>query len=268
LQVRGQNNSFTLIEFVVPKRRDSRVTRACNGFTLIELLVVIAIIAILAAILFPVFAKAREKARQSSCLSNLRQYGTALNMYIQDYDEKLPMNSFLAGTCVATFYWSVAPYVKNLEINRCPSQPQAMNLINLVGAPCAGSPPFTSYAVNASLIVNGFAPGVKTAPLAAINKPGETAALYDGNTATTLVPITLYDGSASQTQQQIVQAPHNDTYDVGFIDGHVKAVQAKETGTATQFSAIGPANVQLKTYTIGANGGFYTGRRDCMAWVP
>ena len=61
-----------------------------SGFTLIELLVVIAIIAILAAILFPVFAQAREKARQSACLSNTRQIGTALSMYIQDYDEMTP----------------------------------------------------------------------------------------------------------------------------------------------------------------------------------
>ncbi len=68
-----------------------------GAFTLIELLVVIAIIAILAAILFPVFAKAREKARQSSCSSNLKQLGTSLRMYAQDYDELLPRNDNYAS---------------------------------------------------------------------------------------------------------------------------------------------------------------------------
>ena len=65
-----------------------------RGFTLIELLVVIAIIAILAAILFPVFAQAREKARQASCLSNCKQIGTASNMYVQDYDETFPSHKW------------------------------------------------------------------------------------------------------------------------------------------------------------------------------
>src|SRR2546426_8289250 len=71
-----------------PERRRDRPQP--SGFTLIELLVVIAIIAILAAILFPVFAQAREKARQSTCLSNQKQLGTAMSMYIQDYDERFP----------------------------------------------------------------------------------------------------------------------------------------------------------------------------------
>src|SRR5215831_17495835 len=88
-----------------------------SGFTLIELLVVIAIIAILAAILFPVFAQAREKARQTSCLSNHKQYALATLMYVQDNDETFPPSTFLApGFCVGTFYQVVDPYVKNQQI--------------------------------------------------------------------------------------------------------------------------------------------------------
>ena len=119
-----------------------------KGFTLIELLVVIAIIAILAAILFPVFAQAREKARMTSCLSNLKQMGTAFIMYLDDYDETFPpyiqLNS--SGQPIANNDWStpggwrdaytakgvggrvyawhdsIFPYVKNLKMFKCPSR--------------------------------------------------------------------------------------------------------------------------------------------------
>src|ERR671915_2414483 len=87
------------------------------GFTLIELLVVIAIIAILAAILFPVFAQAREKARQSACLSNTKQLGSAVMMYTQDYDETFALNLYLlnpSNGTVFSFYDAHLPYTKNV----------------------------------------------------------------------------------------------------------------------------------------------------------
>jgi prepilin-type N-terminal cleavage/methylation domain-containing protein/prepilin-type processing-associated H-X9-DG protein len=92
-----------------------------RGFTLIELLVVIAIIAIRAAILFPVFARAREKARQSSCLSNLKQIGLACLMYVQDYDEISPAAHMYDGE-----WWGelVMPYMKNEQILVCQSMKQ------------------------------------------------------------------------------------------------------------------------------------------------
>ena len=105
-----------------------------RGFTLIELLVVIAIIAILAAILFPVFAQAREKARQASCQSNLKQIGLAFKMYVQDYDEKWPQSSPIPccsngrlGSTGKDFGFNgwvsnaLIPYTKNQQIYICPS---------------------------------------------------------------------------------------------------------------------------------------------------
>jgi len=91
-----------------------------RGFTLIELLVVIAIIAILAAILFPVFATAREKARQASCLSNTKQLGTAVMMYNQDYDELMPL--FKVTSPRNTWVGLIQPYIKNWAMAKCPNQ--------------------------------------------------------------------------------------------------------------------------------------------------
>jgi len=107
--------------FSPPKR-----SRTASGFTLIELLVVIAIIAILAAILFPVFAQAREKARQTSCLSNTKQIGLGLTMYVQDADEMFPTAYYYkdnAGQPGGYFHWTalIMPYVKNESMYVCPS---------------------------------------------------------------------------------------------------------------------------------------------------
>ncbi len=100
-------------------------TRKVKGFTLIELLVVIAIIAILAAILFPVFARARENARRASCSSNLKQIGLGILQYSQDYDEQwVPKDFWWNGSGqVPSWRQNVQPYVKSTQLFSCPSNP-------------------------------------------------------------------------------------------------------------------------------------------------
>src|SRR3954451_12245993 len=98
--------------------------RARRAFTLIELLVVISIIAILAAILFPVFARARENARRSSCQSNLKQISLGIIQYVQDYDETYPMiYNHIVGRTPPYQCWGewVQPYVKSQQVFTCPS---------------------------------------------------------------------------------------------------------------------------------------------------
>jgi len=115
----------------MPEQRESQNIRLRSAFTLIELLVVIAIIAILAAILFPVFSQAREKARAISCLSNMKQMATATMMYQQDYDEVLffrsssatqVMRTPISNSSNASRWWNVImPYIKSNQLFACPS---------------------------------------------------------------------------------------------------------------------------------------------------
>src|SRR5471032_1752630 len=106
------------------RHRQGEVTRR-KGFTLIELLVVIAIIAILAAILFPVFARARENARRASCQSNLKQIGLGMLQYAQDYDERIPFGVFAGygNSLPDGIGWAgpLYPYLKSAQIFVCPS---------------------------------------------------------------------------------------------------------------------------------------------------
>jgi prepilin-type N-terminal cleavage/methylation domain-containing protein/prepilin-type processing-associated H-X9-DG protein len=164
-----------------------------RAFTLIELLVVIAIIAILAAILFPVFAQAREKARQTSCLSNVKQIGTAMMMYVQDYDEVWPRSDVCyagvgvipgapatsATGCTASpfgqrlnhFKWWawLFPYTKNVQIFRCPSKTPTVTRWN------NGAELDNAYALNLS--VTGTTVGFNPAATPFINAPFQGGSL-------------------------------------------------------------------------------------------
>lgn len=142
--------------------------RAAKGFTLIELLVVIAIIAILAAILFPVFARARENARRSSCQSNLKQIALSIFQYTQDYDEKL--NPVKQGYTPWPVY--LQPYIKSTQILVCPS----------ISGAHIKEVDYASYGMNINLNQNGPGGAIPVGiSLASINNPAEIIMLADDN---------------------------------------------------------------------------------------
>ena len=208
-----------------------------RGFTLIELLVVIAIIAILAAILFPVFAKAREKARQASCLSNCKQLSLAILQYAQDFDERYPKcwSSFNGSGSAVRWYWysdtfpgSLFPYVKNKQVYVCPSSTPG------------------DYGVNATIMIQG---GTTARAMAEVAKPSETVLMADvtarGGDYTTgmggnwqggseLRPITAANlalaGPGTACNCRSLWAPrHNGLANVAFVDGHCKAMTSEAT---------------------------------------
>lgn len=123
-----------------------------DGFTLIELLVVIAIIAILSAVLFPVFASAREKARQTACASNMKQVGFALLQYAADYDESWVRDgecaTVVSGTCGAIYQWrqTIQPYIKSVQVAICPDNPNGGMTARGAVAPYPAV--YISYAAN------------------------------------------------------------------------------------------------------------------------
>jgi prepilin-type N-terminal cleavage/methylation domain-containing protein/prepilin-type processing-associated H-X9-DG protein len=225
--------------------------RHCSAFTLIELLVVIAIIAILAAMLFPVFSRAREKARQTTCLSNLRQLGAATMMYVQDYDGTYPMSAYLAGSNVATFNTQIAPYVKNNQLGQCPSEPEAMDQVAMFVFFGLGpaTPRYVSYATNLSVLADRFMPpGAPVVRESEIPRPADTVMLYDGNVS---------DGFPRVLP---VQARHNGMFNANYADGHGKAISATEVGSIPQLGTTD----DLTLYRIGADGGYYSGRTEAQ----
>jgi prepilin-type N-terminal cleavage/methylation domain-containing protein/prepilin-type processing-associated H-X9-DG protein len=213
-----------------------------KGFTLIELLVVIAIISILAAILFPVFARARENARRASCMSNLKQIGLGVMMYTQDYDEKYPPDVNSSGTVakpedgwwyspggVNWIFWqqTIYPYTKNDQIYICPSK-------DISAYTGVSRFLYGGYGINTLLST----PSNRTpASLASIQLPASTYHIIDAtnwriepyyaveyNSGFGQVPGTaslIKKGPASPSAD-LESGRHLEGVNVEFADGHVK----------------------------------------------
>jgi prepilin-type N-terminal cleavage/methylation domain-containing protein/prepilin-type processing-associated H-X9-DG protein len=170
-------------------RKDPAFTPITSAFTLIELLVVIAIIAILAAILFPVFAQAREKARATACLSNGKQIGLGIMMYSQDYDEMYPHNhQAWAGGSESIGYaaWTqeIHPYLKNTDIFSCPSR-KSQSVVIINGPAGALKIPY-NYNIGGSEFVfksgrNDNAYEQASVGMAQIGKPADLALVADSS---------------------------------------------------------------------------------------
>jgi len=211
-------------------------------------LVVIAIISLLAAILFPVFGRAREDARRSSCQSNLKQIGVAVMQYTQDYDEEVVPAVFYTSTSSFRSNWvcQTYPYVRNTQIYQCPSDSSTdsppINYWSIFSPP-----PHTSYIYNWHVTLNVGGNDVGGVFLSAFANPSQTVLACDGGTAPiSALPATSWTvkdspwmlgmatlqyvplTASTDVNNLLYAAPnprHFDTSDVLFADGHVKALQ-------------------------------------------
>ena len=214
-----------------------------QGFTLIELLVVIAIIAILAAILFPVFARAREKARQASCLSNTKQLALGHLMYVQDYDERFTVSNGWAESG-STRQWvdGIYPYVKNAQLYICPSAKDWNYNVIPSGIPPGGNNWWSQYVGNCSYVYNYWLCGYgdpwqnpKGRKLADVQMPASCLLIADGNCgvhACCGADFRVFQAEICQSQPggcniqpdypNDKYARHNGGENVAFVDGHSK----------------------------------------------
>jgi len=243
--------------------------RKHHGFTLIELLVVIAIISILAAILFPVFARARENARRASCMSNLKQIGLGVMMYVQDYDDRYPLNAWIpsvpqtdnsmpgakftislpsttpactGGKCVS---WMdiIYPYIKSVQVFQCPSQ--RISTVPSYGY-SSGLSQHHWYQYDISKYPAGADSGRVPVTLAQVQRPAEIFAIMDYNIQYAVYANPSDFGSAARSATPATALrvlPHLDGGNVAYADGHVKWVNGAHYKTYSGGSSCDLTNI-------------------------
>ena len=238
--------------------------RVRKGFTLIELLVVIAIIAILAAILFPVFARARENARRASCQSNLKQLGLGVLQYLQDYDSSYPPGRYASADTPPGGYWSgtlwfwpqiIFPYTKSTQILVCPSgvgstaskpfsgQYGANRIVMPLGPPVTNE---SQFAATASTYMMMDAGSLTPYPTQIGTSPAAVGNLYLPGQGEAVGATCAGTGSADLTSDCLT-GRHFGGVNMSYADGHVKWLKSQKVilearQTAPLFGAWNPAN--------------------------
>jgi len=236
--------------------------RSSQGFTLIELLVVIAIISILAAILFPVFARARESARRASCASNLKQIALGVLMYRQDYDEKFPkiiINTASNTTPSNPYGWAdaIQPYLKSVQLFQCPSEKHDMAGTGTDSGLTPGPEMrgYTDYWINKN---------VTNQSDAIIDAPALVVLLGDyGGSSATGEATTARSSTTGMVDHSYNGACANSTNNANSL-AHVPAIGYKAHLDGTNFAFVDGHVKWIKSYVDGANNGLSTAvHNDC-----